>query len=175
MEFIFEKATKDDITALTQLTEEVWNTMEHKEWFALNNVSQYIANFIDSEKGCVWKATDMGTRRIAGMYIVTYPGTDPENLGYDIDLSGAQLSQVAHMDTVVIHPLYRGQSLQRKLTLFLEQELLPGGFRYFMCTVHPDNKYSRNNMEKCGYQVMKTAFKYGGLLRLIFLKTATQR
>lgn len=109
------------------------------------------------------------------MYIVTYPDTDPENLGYDIDLSGAQLSQVAHMDTVVIHPLYRGQSLQRKLTLFLEQEPIARWSGILCARSHPDNKYSRNNMEKCGYQVMKTAFKYGGLLRLIFLKTATQR
>ena len=29
MEFIFEKATKDDIAALTELVEEVWNTIEH--------------------------------------------------------------------------------------------------------------------------------------------------
>lgn len=175
MEFTFEKATPNDIATLTQLVEEVWNTIEHKEWFALYDINGYIREFVDTEKGCIWKAIDASTRRIAGIYIVTYPGTDTDNLGYDIGLSESQRLQVAHMDTVAVHPFYRGHGLQQRFTLLMERELLSGGFRYFMCTVHPDNIYSRNNMEKCGYKVMKTSIKYGGLPRLILLKNIPQK
>ena len=175
MEFTFEKATINDIAALTQLVEEVWNTIEHKEWFALYDISDYIREFVDTEKGCIWKAIDTATRRIAGIYIVTYPGTDADNLGYDIGLSESQLLQVVHMDTVAVHPFYRGHGLQQTFTLLMERELLSGGFRYFMCTVHPDNIYSKSNMEKCGYKVMKTSLKYGGLPRLILLKNIPQK
>lgn len=175
MKFTFRKAEKDDITALTQLTEEVWNAIEHKEWFALCDISHYITDLFNTSKGTVWKAIDTPTNQIAGMFIVAYPGTDPDNLGYDIGLPASELLHVAHMDTVVVHPLYRGHGLQQQLTRFIEQELLSGGFRYFMCTIHPDNKYSKKNMEKCGYQVIKKAFKYGGLPRLILLKTASRQ
>jgi len=74
------------------------------------------------------------------------------------------------MDTIIVHPLYRGQGLQQKLTALAEQDLRSRGFRYFMCTIHPDNKYSKDNMEKQNYKVVKEALKYGGLPRLILLK-----
>ena len=44
-------------------------------------------------------------------------------------------------------------------------------FYYLMCTIHPDNKFSRHNMESHGYEVKKTAFCYGGLPRCILLKS----
>lgn len=175
MEFTFKKATKDDTTTLIRLVEEVRDTIEHKEWFALYDVSNYINDLSDTPKGSIWKAIDPATQRIAALYIVTYPGTDPDNLGYDLGLSQPELLQVAHMDTVVVHPFYRGHHLQQKFTLFLEPRLLSDGFHYFICTIHPDNIYSKNNMEKCGYRVMKKTFKYGGLPRLILLKTTTNR
>ncbi len=171
MEFIFNRATKEDTGALAQLMDEVRAALEHPEWFALYDFEEYIQDILDTDKGRVWKAVDPDTRQIAAMYTVVYPGTDPDNLGRDIGLSAPELLRVAHMDAVVVHPLYRGYGLQQKLTMLVEQEVCAEGFRYLMCTVHPDNVYSRINMEKCGYRVVKEALKYGGLPRLIFLKT----
>jgi len=171
MEFIFEKASKSDITVLVQLVEDVWKGMEHKEWFALyDDVDKYINDSIDIGKGFVYKAVDASTGRIAGICVVTYPGDDSENLGYDIALPESELSQVAHMDTIVVHPLYRGNGLQQKLISLAEQKVLSEGFRYLMCTIHPDNIYSKENMEECGYKVVKETIKYGGMPRLVLLK-----
>ena len=153
---------------------EVWEAMEQKEWFAQYDAEKYITDLFNTRKGDVWQATDPITRQVAGIFIATYPGRGNENLGYDIGLSDPELSLVAHMDTIVVHPLYRGQGLQQKLTALAEQDLCSQGFRYFMCTVHPDNKYSKGNMEKQNYKVVKEALKYGGLPRLIFLKIVPQ-
>ena len=174
MKFVFRKATKKDIPALGRMMREVWETMEQKEWFAPYDAEKYITDLFNTRKGDVWQATDPITRQVAGIFIATYPGRGNENLGYDIGLSDPELSLVAHMDTIVVHPLYRGQGLQQKLTALAEQDLCSRGFRYFMCTVHPDNKYSKDNMEKQNYKVVKEALKYGGLLRLIFLKIVSQ-
>lgn len=177
MNFTFKKAGKDDIAALTQLIEEVWKVIEHSEWFAIypEEVGEYMNDLLNRQKGTIWKAVDAVANQLAGMYIVTYPETDSDNLGYDIGLSGSELSRVAHMDTVAVHPLYRGHGLQQKLTSFVEKELFSAGFCYLMCTIHPDNSYSRHNMEACGYQVVKEVLKYGGLPRLVLLKTAARR
>ena len=43
-------------------------------------------------------------------------------------------------------------------------------YYYLMCTIHPDNEFSRNNMESHGYKVKKIALCYGGLPRCILLK-----
>ena len=48
--------------------------------------------------------------------------------------------------------------------------LCPDRFVYLMCTVHPENRFSRYNMESHGYQVKKIARCYGGLERCILLK-----
>ncbi|HBG12936.1 MAG TPA: hypothetical protein DDX68_16840 [Clostridium sp.] len=51
-----------------------------------------------------------------------------------------------------------------------EEELRKQGYRYLMCTVHPENRYSKNNIIKQGYQVVLTKEKYGGYVRDILLK-----
>ena len=38
-----------------------------------------------------------------------------------------------------------------------------------MCTVYPENRYSRQNVISQGYEPVKSALKYGGYLREIFL------
>lgn len=169
--FIFPKATSEDIPALLRLVETVWENMEHKEWFALDDAAAYMNGLLATGKGRIWKAIDRKTCRLAGLYAITCPGTDSDNLGYELELPETDLLQVVHMDAVVVDPLYRGCGIQRKLTDLAEQEFAAEGYRYFMCTIHPDNIYSKNNMEKSGYRVVKKVFKYGGLPRLILLKT----
>ena len=170
MKFVFRKATKKDIPVLGRMMREVWEAMKQKEWFAQYDAEKYITDLFNTRKGDVWQATDPITRQVAGIFIATYPGRGNENLGYDIGLPDPELSLVAHMDTIVVHPLYRGQGLQQKLTALAEQDLRSRGFRYFMCTIHPDNKYSKDNMEIQNYKVLKEDLRYRGLTRRILLK-----
>lgn len=51
-----------------------------------------------------------------------------------------------------------------------EEELYAEGFRYFMCTVHPENIYSRGNITGLGYRPVWKGEKYGGTLREVMLK-----
>ena len=74
------------------------------------------------------------------------------------------------MDTAAVLPEYRGQKLQYRLMQMAEEELKKEGLRYLMCTVHPQNRYSRENVLRQGYEVAATKEKYGGYLRDILLK-----
>lgn len=85
-------------------------------------------------------------------------------------LSGEALHQVAHMDSVAILPEYRGMGLQYRMMQVAEKELKDAGYRYLMCTVHPKNRYSRENILRQSYRVVATKEKYGGYLRDILLK-----
>ena len=81
-----------------------------------------------------------------------------------------ELSLVAHMDSVAILPEYRGYKLQYRLMQTAEGDLREKGFRYLLCTVHPDNRYSRDNIVSQGYKSVAVKEKYGGYMREIFLK-----
>lgn len=172
MKFEIKEANTEDISLINRIIQNVWQQMPYKDWFAPDD-EQILQNLLQYNNGTIWKAVVDNTNIIAGFLIVTYPGLDSENLGYDISLSKDKLSQVAHMDTIVVLPDYRGHRLQQKLTTYAESILKEKGFKYLMCTIHPNNVYSLNNMQKCGYKVILEKLKYGGLPRCILLKEIT--
>ena len=107
----------------------------------------------------LWLAMDRG--QIAAAFDVLYPGMKSFNYGYDLGLTEQELLQVIHMDTSAVHPSFRGQGLQGKMVREAEVALSGQGKKILLCTVHPENKYSLNNMLKHGYVIQKRVLKYG--------------
>ena len=97
-------------------------------------------------------------------------GTHPDNLGYDLGMEEEKLKLCAMMDTAAVLPEFRGHYLQYKMMQHAEGDLRQMGYRYLLCTVHPENVFSRSNVMKQGYQKMLTKEKYGGFLRDIWMK-----
>lgn len=93
-----------------------------------------------------------------------------DNLGVYLDFDETKLNQVAVMDSTVVGSVWRGNGLQGRMLEKAEELLDKESFRYLMCTIHPENSYSLQNMQKHGYVVKKTAKCYGGLTRHILLK-----
>ena len=108
---------------------------------------------------------------IAGFFIIKYPDKD-DNLGTYLGFDDRQLSQVAVMDSAAVDTAFRGNGLQGRMLEAAENLLDPDRFVYLMCTVHPENRFSRYNMESHGYQVKKIARCYGGLERCIHFEGA---
>ena len=168
-DFRIEKADVDDHQIFADIIQAVWNGLDKKEWFVADN-GEYTYKMLYSGKGIGYKAMDEASGEIAGVFMVTIPGVSRENLGYDAGLGQEELVLVAHMDSIAILPGYRGHKLQRRLMQAGEEDLRKRGFRYLMCTVHPDNCYSRNNIISQGYGSVAVKEKYGGYVREIFLK-----
>jgi GNAT superfamily N-acetyltransferase len=117
---------------------------------------------------------------IAYRYIA-FPGESDRNLGNDINLTRRELINVAHLETTVVHPAYRGNSLQ-SLTL---QEAIPilrnCGCEHLLCTVSPQNPYSLYNVMKNGLRIRALKKKYGsdktgkdGIWRFILHRSLVQ-
>lgn len=169
MTFVIEKAAEEDYLVFASTIKAVYDALEQKEWFAADDVD-YMRHMLKDGCGVGYKALEETTKAVAGIFLVTFPGDSDENLGRDIGLKEEELPFVAHMDLVAVLLPYRGAGLQKKLMQHAEKELADSGCRYLMCTVHPENKYSRQNVMDQGYEPVKTALKYGGYLREIFLK-----
>lgn len=169
MEFLIKKLLCEEVETAAKLAQEVYGQMQEKQWFAPDS-EECIKALFQEKKGLFYQAAEVEKQLMAGVLFVLFPGRSPDNLGREIKLPEEELLQVAHMDTVAILPAYRGNGLQYQLMQRAEQELRRRGFSYLMCTVHPDNRFSRENLLKQGYKAVGSGLKYGGLPREILLK-----
>ena len=169
MEFFIERAVPEDYQLIADVIQLVWQQMERKDWFAADD-SEYTSRILKEGKGIGYKAFSKDSGELAGVFLVSLPGTGEENLGRDIGFSEDKLGKVAHMESIAIFPEYRGHGLQYAMMQTAEKELKKLDFRYLMCTVHPDNEFSKNNIIRQGYEIVVTKEKYQGHIRDILLK-----
>lgn len=166
-------AEPQDADKIMAVMKAVERTMESPEWFVADGMD-YVIRHLDGTDGFTVVAENHVGQLIPGQvvafFIIDYPRDREDNLGYDIGLSRQERMRVAHMDTVCVLEDYRGNHLMERLLQTAEEKLSQTGFCHLMATVHPDNRYSLENMISHGYQVAATKGKYGGLLRHILYK-----
>ncbi len=89
------------------------------------------------------------------------------NLGRDIDLSEEGLMKAAHLQATVVHPDYRGNSLQRRMARQHLEVLKKMGYEHIFCTVSPKNPVSLRNLMLCGFVIRGLKRKFSGWWRYI--------
>ena len=158
MNLEFRKGTMQDTERLISFLEEVKAEMAQKDWFYLDP-PEVVRTMMEDGTMELWVAEE--NNRFAAIFDVLYPGLESYNYGYDLRLAEAELLQVVHMDTSAVHRDYRGLGLQAKMIRNAEEELSGKGHRILLSTVHPENRFSLNNLLSLGYAVQKRVKKYG--------------
>lgn len=161
MQFEIIRAVPPDAEMLSNIIEAVTAGMEKPEWFISDDlpyIIEHIGSFpiVKSDQGFILKAVvgEEGKECIAGFFMVDFPGVTERNLGTYLNMSEQEQEQVAHMDSVVILPEYRGHGLQYKLMEAAERIIREEtDYRILLATVHPDNKYSLRNALAHGFTV----------------------
>lgn len=105
--------------------------------------------------------------------IIQIPGESKENLGTDIGMAQGDLLNVSHIQFIVVHPHFRGNSLQNKIAKYLLSIIKEMKYQYVLGTISPDNYYSLKNMLQLGFVIRELKEKYGGKLRYIIYKDVT--
>ena len=165
-------ATEADVDELAALIDTVYRGLLEPSWFMPDDAA-YIRKLLHPECGRVWKAIDTKTRQPAGLLMLYIPGEALENLGNDAGFSEEKKKDVIHLESVAILPQYRGYGLQYRMMRMAEEEARRAGFCHMLCTVHPENRFSRNNMVRCGFSSVIVKEKYGGFLREVMWKPLT--
>ena len=166
-EFVIRRAEPADICGIMAVMNEAQNDKSHPDWFVSDD-EEYVRAHIEGYGFVIIAQAADG--EVAGFFLVKYPESREDNLGTWLEFDEEQLSHVAVMDSAVVSAVYRGNGLQGQMLKAAERLLDTEKYYYLMCTIHPDNKFSRYNMESHGYEVKKTALCYGGLPRCILLK-----
>lgn len=91
---------------------------------------------------------------------VNFPGNEVRNFGKDLDLSNEELIKVAHFESVLVHPDYVGNRLQR-ITFELAENIVKEKGYYHICSlISPKNYYSLNNILRMGLNIRGLQRKY---------------
>lgn len=157
MHLEFRQGTLTDTEFFIALLQEVRDSMAQKEWLYLDPPEEVRRMMRDGSMK-FWTAMD--GNRMAAAFSILFPGLKEFNYGHDLGLDEETLLRVVHMDTIVVHPAYRGQGLQRKLMQEAEQYASTLGHRILLCTVHPENRFSLSNILAQGYSIERKLEKY---------------
>ena len=160
------KATIDDVGQIYSLIESIYNMMDNKKWYSYTkNIERY--NLFINDGYC-YVAVFKG--KIIGYFLTYILKEDGTNL-YKIlcDYYG-ECNDIVEVINFGVMSDFRGMGLQKKMMLQLEKDIINTKYKKFVCTVHPDNKYSLNNMLDNGYEIVMTTKLYGGLDRHIIVK-----
>lgn len=166
MNFIIRKAEEHDLSGIMKIMKEAENNPVHPQWFVSDEEETVRAHL--TEDGFVIVA-ETEEKALAGFFIVKYPELE-ENLGTYLSFSEEELEKVVHMDSAVVSAGYRGHGLQGKMLKAAEDLIDKDKWKYLMCTVHPENRFSLSNMTGHGYEIRATVQCYGGLTRHILVK-----
>lgn len=173
MEFRMERANEEQLAEIMNIIEEAKSGIQKKEWFAADD-EEFIRNVL-VKNGFIICAWECESGEMAGYFSVVFPDRN-ENMGTFAGLSGRELQQVVYLDSAAVKGKFRGQKLQQKMLKAAEAELLKlqektgQDCQYRMCSVHPENRYSLENMMENGYEIAAETQMYGGLRRYVLCK-----
>lgn len=102
-----------------------------------------------------------GSGQLIAYRFVSFPKQLSSNLGLDIGLSDHDLMKVAHLETTVVHPSYRGNGLQSETLKLAIPLIKEQGIRHILCTVSPFNPHSLYNVMTNGLKIKALKQKYG--------------
>lgn len=134
---------------------------------------------LDLETGGMVIGVYNGSGRLVAYRFVTFPKGE-HNLGKDLALSQPALKKVAHLETTVVHPDYRGNHLQSETLGVALPMIQAQGYQHVLCTVSPMNPYSLYNVMAHGLKIKALKRKYAteeqkdGLWRFILHRDLTE-
>ena len=155
------------IEKIMELQENVKKGLKYKDWYSETSREEFLIQINEKGKivGCI---LEDDTLIALGVYVEW--GYEKENYGYDLNISGDKLLNVGQIEATLVHEKFRGNKLQKKICMELEEIAKSKGNNVIAATIHPDNTYSLNTFKELGYKVRLEKLKYGGLRRFILSK-----
>ncbi len=150
-----------DLDEYIQFREKVKSNMNNKEW--LGDFSKDTLIELLNNHAKIW-IYYLNNNPVCSMMFI--PADKKSPLKFELDLDS---NEVAEYGPMFVHSDYIGNGLQYQMLEQLDKYCKKLGYIYAVSTVHPDNNYSINNLEKDGFKYQNTKeFKRG--IRNIYLK-----
>ena len=150
------------------LQEYILNTLVNKEYYFPLTPAE-LRYILTREGGMALGALVEG--QLIGFCAVYFPRDNNDNLGRDVGLIGPELRQVVHLEACFVHPDYRGNGLQTKMSAhLLERVSTLKEYRHLFSTVMPANIPSLISQFKQEMKIVALKQKYNNSWRYIFYR-----
>ncbi|MGB7603940.1 MAG: hypothetical protein WBL93_00535 [Lutisporaceae bacterium] len=157
-EYVMRLLTTKELGAVVNLQEYVYDQLPNKQVLYVDTYKEMME---DMKQGAQIIGVYNNSEDLIAYRYVGFPGESDKNLGIDVKLPAKELCRVAHLETTVVRPDYRGNSLQ-SLTLQQAVPLIKSlGYKHLLCTVSPQNFFSLFNVMRNGLKVKALKKKYG--------------
>ena len=147
MNFSIVAAKETDLPIIMEIMQEAKQLVKDPDWYEIDTTETVKAH-IDREGFILLALTD--EQEVAGFLIVRDPKEANDNLGEYLSLPEEEKRKVIHFEHAVVRPEFQGNQLQYRLFAEAEKMILQTDKKYLMATVHPDNRFSYQNMKKLG-------------------------
>lgn len=154
---------EDEVEQIYELHRLVVSKVEHPHMFRPDDRA-FIAQQIE-RRGRTVGTFCLG--RLVAYAAISFPDGDPDNLGRDLPLPEPEWGCVANYDGSAVHPDFRGNRLQNKMTAIRHRWALAHGRHHILGTVSPLNPVSLANFVGLGCRVKNLKTKYGTMQRFI--------
>ncbi len=132
----------------------VKQNMEYPEW--LGDFSKSDLEYMLNNDSKIWIYYDNDIPVCSMMLI---PSDEDALKKFGLDLNYREVTDYGPM---FVNPKYVGNKLQYQMILELDKYSKMLGYKYAVGTIHPDNKYSINNLVEVGFELKGTKnFKRG--------------
>ena len=154
---------EDELDEAFRLHQLVVSGMKHPHMFRADTKS-FMAQQIERRGRTVGTFCD---GRLAGYAAISFPDGDPDNLGRDLPLPEAEIAHGADYDGSAVHPDFRGNRLQLRMTDIRHRYALAHDRYHILGTVSPLNPVSLSNFLGFGCRVKNFMIKYTDMQRFI--------
>ncbi|NLW57002.1 MAG: GNAT family N-acetyltransferase [Firmicutes bacterium] len=153
---------------VVELQEYILKTLANKEFFYPLTPAEF-GLILTGEGGLALGA--VVEEQLIGFGAVYFPENNDDNLGRDVALCGAELKQVVHLEVCFVHPEYRGNALQTRMSaLLLKRVSQLKEYRHLFSTVMPANLPSLISQFKQKMKIVALKQKYNNSWRYIFYR-----
>lgn len=167
LEFCMGFLKLESISELLDLQRIISESLPSREIFIIHD-EEYFQRIFSLKRSVIGIVCN---GKLIGYSFILIPGLRDdglcENLGVDLNLPDEELSKVAHLQSVAVHPVYRGNGLQKIMAeahLHLIDEM---GYVHVCSTVSPKNPISLANLLSCGFLIERLRPKFKGWWRFI--------
>ena len=151
-----------DIDKYIEFREKVKENMEYKEWLGDFSKEDIINLLKNNSKIWIYYKDE---EPVCSMMLI--PSDEESTKKLELNYN---YKEIVDYGPMFVNKKYVGNGLQYQMLKELDKYAVEKGYKYAASTIHPDNVYSINNLEKDNFKYQRTKeFKRG--VRNIYLKT----
>lgn len=157
-QYIMRMLEKRELPQLMELQSLVYDNLPNKQVLVTDTQDEILE---DMEYGAKVIGVFNPKGQLISYRYFSFPNQREKNMGKYVGVDEAELPNVVHLETTIVHPKYRGNDLQNltlKQAVKLSENL---GYQHLICTVSPFNFYSLYNIMKNGLKIKSLKKMYG--------------